>query len=154
MQVFKSGMYSIQWLLSVSRQLFLALLNEQLQIYAMQKHRMILLAVDTFCRGFQYLLSSCTSSCNSLSVVRAATTSSQLSVSDLMQMAAFGPLGSNRCPTIAIVHSLWETGGGTEWEQATGCQLDQAEDAPPQKYPLSHSPSLSLDLHLLLCVMF
>lgn len=46
----------------------------------------------------------------------------------------------------AVVPSLWETGGGTEWEQATGCQLDHAQDAlkkikknPPLSFSFSYS---------------
>lgn len=50
----------------------------------------------------------------------------QLPALDLVEIAAFGALGSNHC-----LHcpSLWETVSGTEWEQAIGCQLDHAEDA-------------------------
>lgn len=61
----------------------------------MQKCRMILWAVNIFSRGFQCLLFLYKQL--PLFAVRAAATNSHLSASDLMQMAPFGPLGSNHC---------------------------------------------------------
>lgn len=87
----------------------------------MQKYR----TVNIFSRGFQGLFLPLSEAATVLSVLGAAPTSSVSQIS--WKWKDLAPWETTTACTI-IVPSLWETHGGTEWEQATGCQLDYAED--------------------------
>jgi len=63
-----------------------------------------------------------------LSAERAVATSPQLPASELTQRQYLARWEATAACT-AAVPSLWETGEGTEREQATGYQLGHIEDA-------------------------
>lgn len=92
----------------------------------MQKYRMILWAVNIFQWGIPVPSLPLSAAAPVLSAVRAAATSSPCQISCKRQHL---PPWEATTACTAVVCSLWETGGGTEWEQATGCQLDHTEDA-------------------------